>query len=167
MGIWKEIKYALNSTLGTKDFKPLDELIIQQTKMVVSDEVYETFENFRFEVEKEGSLTLTYPQKLVMTRYGELKLTGILYRGIAGYVTAEFSVVKNGEVIFSFKKNRNSGDREEAFSTIIPFEPNDTIVISVYGHNTSTSTEYDVGVSNMKIYGTLKETAFIKQNAEG
>ena len=166
MGIWKEIKYALNSTLGTKDFAPLDVLIAQQYKMVVSDELYETFEDFRFEVEPEGSLTLTYPQKLVMTRYGELKLTGNLYRGSAAYVTAEFSVVKNGEVIFSFKKNRNSGENNEAFSSIIPFEPNDTIVISVSGHNT-TIREHNVGVSDMKIYGTLKETAFIKQNAEG
>lgn len=167
MGIWKEIKYALNSTLGTKDFAPLDVLIAQQYKMVVSDELYETFEDFNFKVEREGSLTLTYPQKLVMTRYGELKLTGILYRGNAGYVTAEFSIVKNGEEIFNFRKNKNSGEKSEEFSTIIPFEPNDTIVISVYGHNTSSSTGYDVGVSDMKIYGTLKETAFIKQNAEG
>lgn len=27
MGIWKDIKYALNSTLGTSEFKPLNKLI--------------------------------------------------------------------------------------------------------------------------------------------
>lgn len=27
MGIWAEIKYALNSTLGTSNFSPVDEII--------------------------------------------------------------------------------------------------------------------------------------------
>lgn len=37
MGIWAGIKHALNSTLGTDDFKPLDEIIRGQRTLAASD----------------------------------------------------------------------------------------------------------------------------------
>lgn len=40
MSIWKEIKYALNSTIGTNKFKPLDELIALERDLVASDNLY-------------------------------------------------------------------------------------------------------------------------------
>ena len=44
MGIWKEIKYALNSTLGTEKFKPLDNLILNNRMFVAnSDFVVKNF----------------------------------------------------------------------------------------------------------------------------
>lgn len=43
MGIWSEIKYALNSTLGTSDFKPLDKYIESLISIVPSNDlIYET-----------------------------------------------------------------------------------------------------------------------------
>lgn len=43
MGLWSGIKYALNSTLGTSDFKPLDKYIESLISIVPSNElVYET-----------------------------------------------------------------------------------------------------------------------------
>lgn len=38
MGIWKEIKYALNSTLGTNYFMPLNEMVNRE--LTTSDDVY-------------------------------------------------------------------------------------------------------------------------------
>lgn len=35
MGIWAGIKHALNSTLGTADFKPLDELLLEKIAEIV------------------------------------------------------------------------------------------------------------------------------------
>lgn len=40
MSIWAGIKHALNSTLGTSDFKPLDQLIIGERAFVASDTAY-------------------------------------------------------------------------------------------------------------------------------
>lgn len=45
MGIWKEIKYALNSTLGTKYFMPLNEMVNRE--LVASNNRYfSTNENY-------------------------------------------------------------------------------------------------------------------------
>ncbi len=40
MSIWKEIKKALNSSLGTENFMPLDERIAYQKALQSSDDVY-------------------------------------------------------------------------------------------------------------------------------
>jgi hypothetical protein len=40
MGIWVGIKRALNSTLGTSTFKPLDKIILDNTRIVASDDVF-------------------------------------------------------------------------------------------------------------------------------
>lgn len=37
---WAQIKKAINSTLGTKDFKPLNELILGERSLVSSDNVF-------------------------------------------------------------------------------------------------------------------------------
>lgn len=36
-------KYAINSTLGTEDFKPLDQLIAEERDLVASDNLYKYF----------------------------------------------------------------------------------------------------------------------------
>lgn len=40
MGIWAEIKHALNSTIGTSDFAPLNELYIKGKTLVASNNHY-------------------------------------------------------------------------------------------------------------------------------
>ena len=40
MGIWAEIKHALNSTLGTKDFKPLDKQITDRIGLIPDENIY-------------------------------------------------------------------------------------------------------------------------------
>lgn len=39
MGLWAGIKHALNSTLGTEDFMPLDKLIKGQRTLAASDDI--------------------------------------------------------------------------------------------------------------------------------
>ena len=49
MGFWADIKYALNSTLGTSDFKPLNTLIIDAIKgqrtLAPSDNIFRHIAN--------------------------------------------------------------------------------------------------------------------------
>lgn len=40
MSIWSEIKHALNSTLGTKEFKPLDEIVLGNWNLAPSEKSY-------------------------------------------------------------------------------------------------------------------------------
>lgn len=40
MSVWAEIKHAVNSSLGTSDFKPLNEIILQTKDLAASDTVY-------------------------------------------------------------------------------------------------------------------------------
>ena len=49
MGIWAEIKYALNSTLGTDDFKPLDKLIRDSYYVYASDDLLKTLYDETFD----------------------------------------------------------------------------------------------------------------------
>ena len=37
MSIWTEIKHALNSTLGTSDFKTINEIVMQTKDLAESD----------------------------------------------------------------------------------------------------------------------------------
>lgn len=166
MGIWKEIKYALNSKLGTKDFKPLDELIIQQTKMVVSDDLYETFADFEFEVPSDESIYKNYPIKLSMARYGEMRLAGDIYRSSILHGRVIFRVYRNEQEIYSFKENAGSGDKLMPFSVVVEFKPNDKIRLELYGTNTATYSgagKEDFGIHNLKAYGTFKETAYLNE----
>ena len=166
MSIWKEIKYALNKSLGTKDFKPLDELIIQQTKMVVSDDVYETFEDWEFAVPPEEGITKTYPIQLSMARYGEMRLVGDIYRSSALYGRVVFRVYHNEQEIYSLQKNADSGEKLTPFSVVVGFKPNDKIRLELYGTNTATYSgagKEDFGIHNLKAYGTFKETAYLNE----
>ena len=164
MSIWKEIKYALNKSLGTKDFKPLDELIIQQTKMVVSDDVYETFEDWEFAVPPEEGITKTYPIQLSMTRYGEMQLIGDMYRSNEVWGRAVLRVYHNDAEIYSLSKNAGSGENSTSFNITINFKPNDKIRLELYGKNTRSSLyDYDFGIHNLKTLGTLKETAYLNE----
>ena len=160
MGLWAEIKYALNSKLGTKDFKPLDELIIQQTKMVVSDDLYETFADFEFEVPPDESIYKNYPIQLSMARYGEMRLAGDIYRASL-YGKVIFRVYRNEQKIYSFTKGAGNGDHLMPFSVVVEFKPNDKIRLELYG--TDTTTKMAFGIHNLKAYGTLKETAYLNE----
>lgn len=39
MGVWAEVKHALNSTIGTNNFKPLNELILDSIYLTATDDV--------------------------------------------------------------------------------------------------------------------------------
>lgn len=71
MGIWTGIKHALNSTLGTENFKPLDKIIEGQKRFVASDDKlvaasghFGTESNFlsflKFTPKLDGTLKLQY-----------------------------------------------------------------------------------------------------------
>lgn len=62
MGIWKEIKYAINSTLGTSYFRPLDDIVNRELESS-SSKLYKTITTDS--VETEGSGVTTTVSKFV------------------------------------------------------------------------------------------------------
>ena len=56
MGIWKEIKYALNSTLGTSYFRPLDDIVNRELESS-SSKLYKTITTDSIETEGSGVTT--------------------------------------------------------------------------------------------------------------
>ena len=53
MGFWAGIKYALNSSIGTPDFKPLDKILNESSYIVATDDVLYNIGNVEGEREKE------------------------------------------------------------------------------------------------------------------
>ena len=72
MSIWKEIKYAINSTLGTSYFRPLDDIVNRELKSS-SSLVYKTVTTNSVETEGAG-VTTTFPQSVKMFCNGSVSL---------------------------------------------------------------------------------------------
>lgn len=124
MSIWTEIKHALNSTLGTDEFKPLNEIVAGNWNLAVSDSLYmaKTSEISFNETKK----TFTYNTKLIFLADGIIKLSaplqatssayqqpyvfniyedGILVNSVENYVPVQ-STKSSVSLTFNIKKQR-------------------------------------------------------------
>lgn len=74
MSIWSGIKYALNSTLGTKDFKPLDRLLKDVDGLVASNQLYQiVFQEERIPISASGLPTLM-PKNIKINSNGSIEI---------------------------------------------------------------------------------------------
>ena len=71
MGFWSGIKHALNSTLGTASFKPLNEIIEGQRNLAASDSVIAVVNS------NPSSISGT----LVTSKNGSIRIMATLYGG--------------------------------------------------------------------------------------
>lgn len=169
MGIWAGIKHALNSTLGTDDFIPLDKMISNQMRMVESDEVYSYLESFTIEQKgyAEEEKFVNYPAKIKMTRYGKAYLKATIDRNTVD-ANIKFRIFKNNELIYTFEKRWDSSGNTFEISQKIDFVPNDVFSFDMCTRNledsdTRTST---LTVKNFTINGTMKYNAYIENAIE-
>ena len=169
MSIWKEIRYALNSTLGTDNFVPLDEMMTNQMRMVESDEVYSHLEDF--EVKQEGTATagiyVDYPSKIKMTRHGKAYLKATITRNNTD-TNIKFRIFKNGGLIYELEKRWDASGNSFEISPKIEFAPNDVFSFDVYIYNVDDSDikTSKLTVSNFTINGTMKYNAYIENAIE-
>lgn len=71
MGFWTEIKYALNSTLGTDKFQPLDKLLYNGKSLVASENLYMIL----FESEEyEENTNIILPKKIKTKSSGSFRV---------------------------------------------------------------------------------------------
>ena len=100
MGLWAGIKYALNSTLGTENFKPLNELvkdeILRGKGLIASENIY--YPNLINEIIQYDTGTnydKTYPFELKFNVNGSANLTAVT-QGI-GSENGKLEIYKNGK----------------------------------------------------------------------
>ena len=101
MGFWSGIKHALNSTLGTGDFKPLDkivtDLIYNNKSLVASDNPYYIIEPNAKSISLNGSIqTLSY--KLRFKNQGSIRISVGLKRSSSDVGTYLYVLVNNVQV---------------------------------------------------------------------
>ena len=166
MSFWAGIKYALNSTIGTNEFEPLDEIILNNKILMASDEEYAALStSFNENVQTTTSKPLVniLSKKIKMNNSGSLKIrfSGTIYQS-GSYPNAELNleILKNN-IGFEKFSITNLGEYFRK-SNEITFMRGDVIEIKAYVDGTTypyeTYAQYVNG--DTKILGTLKESIF-------
>lgn len=156
MGIWKDIKYALNSTLGTSSFKPLNELIDENSEYILcpSDMILQS-------LNEDYDISRSLRNEEVFSKSYKVNIGGMVKISLYGYCTGgrydstqgEFKIYKNGSVI---KSSKLFAESEKTFYTtldiITQINPNDIIKVSVTLISEYGDLDIDAGRAN--IYAT-------------
>lgn len=160
---WAMVKHALNSSLGRKDFMPLNEQINSLRTLYASDEVYYTqsISNIKFTGNIEGEETI--PLKIKMTCDGTLYFS--LY--YESYIHDRYSneiyywyIFKNDELLETFDIVANGSGFATGKTQLITFNNGDVFSFKVYyrGRYGDSSLE-PISISML---GTIKENNVMK-----
>lgn len=156
MGIWKDIKYALNSTLGTTNFKPLNELIDENSEYILcpSDMILQS-------LNEDYVIGRGLRNEEVFSKSYKVNIGGVVKISLYGYCTGgrydstqgEFKIYKNGSEIKSSKLSSDSTiTNYTTLDIITQINLNDIIKVSV-----KLTSEYgDIGIDKGRanIYAT-------------
>lgn len=145
MSIWGEIKHALNSTLGTSDFKPLNEIVMQTKDLAASDYLYKVINNnevSRKDIPTNSWVTIA---SLTMHRNGSARIKFDM-RSNMEYGGVRISA-PNGSVSINASSDTTAGWVTQ--SANISFSKGDTIQISI---GNSSGRTPDIYVKNMSLY---------------
>lgn len=158
MGFWSGIKHALNSTLGTADFQPLDKIIKSQKNLVADDAPYYTIfvGSEAVKVPSGSGNVITYtdlPYKIKMKTNGSCRIKVKIKKSASDRATY-FQVLVNG--VLQSSVNSSTDDLTEV-STDIVFDYGNIISFSIGGYR-GTSPTYN----NLKICGTVVDTSLIE-----
>lgn len=160
MGFWSGIKHALNSTLGTDDFQPLDKIILGMRCLQASGEVYMTLASLEATAVAVGK-TEVFSSKQSITPYasGSLKLKITYAPGGQGYGGSSniFNVLVNGVVVNSVELSTSKSSTEStATSGIIRYKAGDVITFNAEVSAGPYQSLY-FSCSAIEILGTLTE----------
>lgn len=118
--MWAGIKHALNSTLGTSNFKPLDQLIAEERDLVASDNLYKYFhvgskdtvtvanndiEVFNFVSKRNGSIRIK--SQAITTTSGNNVQFRIYEDNVLLYEESFFTTLKDISTDIQINKEKN------------------------------------------------------------
>lgn len=133
MGLWAGIKHALNSTLGTEDFQPLDKLFFSGKSTVASNNPLYTILNYgRYNYNASQSTDSSVPieKTLIARNDGSFKVTFELdYFSTHG--DAGIDVFINGKLITSVTGDDTS-EFEKKETDSISYKKDDVITFGVH-----------------------------------
>ena len=146
-------KFAINRTLGTDNFKPLDAMITNQLRMVASNDLYSTLKAYEIvEVSAGEEGTVVLPG-IKMIRAGTARFMATLRRSSTRYIRGSFSIYKNNTPVYTWYKNWESGDAEESISTDISFNAYDILSFELYAK--SADRAGSLSLTNLTMCGTI------------
>lgn len=133
MGIWAEINYALNSTLGTDKFKPLNEIIrdeiLNGSGLVSSDNLYyPSIIKEDFYIESKTSYNKTLDVKLKFNVLGTVKLQAIGQN--FGIDSLTLTILKNNNEFRSISFEHSSPTTRDV---ILEFSKDDVFTFKISG----------------------------------
>lgn len=118
---WAEIKNAVNSTVGTKNFKPLNEIIRGNWNLIESEKVY--ISEVPEYTSSSGTYNISNSFRFKATGTAEIRLK-------ASYVantTYDFEIYKNGTIYKTITESGNDVASNIAIRDTISFVENDLI----------------------------------------
>lgn len=145
MSIWTEIKHALNSTLGTSDFKPLNEIVMQTKDLAASDYLYKVINNNEVSRDRIPTHSWVTIASLTMHRNGSARIKFDMQSNMdSGGVRIS---APNGSAYVDASSDTTAGWVTQ--SANISFSKGDTIQISIGNDTGKTPT---IKVKNMGLY---------------
>lgn len=154
--MWSYIKKAINSTLGTNDFEPLNELFFKNKALNASENLYYTIQGESVKVE-EGT-TYKIPKSIKMYNSGSITIKSNLeapYNGINTYLKIYINDV-------SYKSLSTEATSSTEVSTIVSFNADDVITFEIYVAWTSASSTKYGNFSNLRICADMVDTSVMK-----
>lgn len=154
MGFWTEIKHAINSTLGTSEFKPLDKLFLEQKALVASDvPFYEIVAGEKRVDVGKGDNTATLPYKIKMLNAGSLRVSVMLKRSNSSNYTTLRIYVNDVERA----KLQSSLNNADYFleTADINFKQDDVISFSASGYTYAF-------IKDLTLCGTIVDNSLFK-----
>ena len=133
MGLWAGIKYALNSTLGTDKFKPLNEIIrdeiLNGSGLVSSDNLYyPSIIKENIDIESNTSYNKTLDVKLKFNVLGTVKLQGTCSNH---YIeNLNLTILKNNNI---FKSLSMATSATSTIDVTLEFSKDDVFTFAVSG----------------------------------
>ena len=152
MGLWTGIKYALNSTLGTDKFKPLNEIIrdeiLNGSGLVSSDNLYyPSIIEEKIVSSNYTSYNKTLDVKLKFNVLGTVKLQGTCSN--QNITNLNLTILKNNNIFHSLSVKAGT---TQTFDIILEFSKDDVFTFTISGDGYS---EYSSATITASIYADV------------
>lgn len=154
--MWSYIKKAINSTLGTNDFEPLNELFFKNKALNASENLYYTIQGETVKVE-EGT-TYKIPKTIKMYNSGSITIKSNLKPPSAEYYTYLKIYINN----VLYKQLSSSAYEATEVSTIVSFNAGDVITFEIFVETTGSGGLKYGNFSNLRICADIIDTSVMK-----
>jgi len=160
MSIWAAIKYAINSTLGTLNFEPLDKLIKNQKTLYATEDFYTRLygAEVTIEVEELGHIEKNdIPISITMRGAGSFKLSYEV-KGSSN-ARAKLIVIKNGEIITLDDINTPSSAYAEIYTSDCVYSDGDVFSFQYQASSRADGVQ-KIYFKNLNLNGKITENVF-------